>query len=182
MEQAKQFTLEVSPELSLIDVQGNRHPVLSAERALDAITSADLMQDVGGTGKTNYLDSVAMAEPEDFAPFLLYYRSNNGKPKKAEIARAARIIARCDVTLDDEEFEHEELDRISGTRAIVFPEKPGAATGAVPFLVSRTVWYNRNRSTVGFPFVDYDYTVEMDLALADINARLMEGTVSAPRK
>jgi len=179
METVNQFSVDVAPALILMDVQGVKHPVASADYAEDALISADLMQSVGGAGRTR--DLMCGDEP-DMEPFLLYYTSDRGKPKKAEIARAARIIARSEVTLIDAEGIYGDQDlRVTGNRAIVYPERPGAVTGAVPFLISKSVWFNRNRATVGFPHVDDGYAEELDMVIADINARLMEGSVSAPR-
>lgn len=172
-----QFSLDMSPALTLLDVIGNRHPVLAAERAELAIEATDALYELGGTGKVSTPDQF---DPNESQAFLLYYRSHNGRAKRAEIARAARVIARCDVTLSGDYADGEE-QRISGTRALVYPERPGAVTGAVPFLISTRVWFNRNRSTLGFPYIYDEYDDELEMAIKDINGRLMEGEVSAPR-
>lgn len=179
MNELSQFGLDLAPALKLIDVQGNLHPVVGLEQAEVAIFTADMLQEVGGTGKVSILPG---SEEGTSSPFLLYYRSFSGRPKRREIARVARVIAQSQVELTEEDFG-DEARTISGSRAVVFPERAGSNTGATPIMVSRRVWYNRNRSTVHFPFSDEyeEYTLEMDLVIEDINNRLCEGEVSAPR-
>jgi hypothetical protein len=179
LDMGDQFSMDMSPALTLLDVTGNRHPVLGADRAELAIEAADALYEMGGNGKVSAPDQF---DPNENQTFLLYYRSHNGRAKRAEIARAARVIARCDVTLSADDTDGE-ARRISGTRALVYPERPGAVTGAVPFLISTRVWFNRNRSTMGFPYprAQHDDDNELEMAIKDINARLMEGEVSAPR-
>lgn len=178
MTNAKQFITDVSPALVLLDVTGRQHPVLGAERAEAAIAAADALYEVGGAGRTRTM--MAYDKP-DMTPFLLYYVSHSGKPKRAEIARAARVIARSELTLPDEPMYEGMEKRVSGGRAVVFPERAGAVSGAVPFLLSKRIWFNRNRSTIGMPLIAEDYDHELQLVVEDINARLMEGEVSIPR-
>lgn len=175
MNHAKHFAAEVAPALSLQDVTGRRHPVASAELAEAALRVANELQALAGTGRTSeYRNPDAEAAGDTI---LLFYSSDNGRAGKGEISRAAKEIARSDVTLEADGEGDASPIRISGTRAVVFAERPAVKTGAVPFLVSTRIWFNENRSTVNFPAGE----AQIRLALADINDRLKEGRVSLAR-
>lgn len=165
------FVNAISPAITLLDVEGRKHPVVNAFVAGEAIAACNELYEVGGTGKvSDYSDGETCDDV-----FLVFYNSDGGRPpKRAEIARAARTISNCHVTLMN--LKNEPV--ISGRRAVAYPERAGP-NGAVPILISTRVWYNRNRSTVNFPANNGN--AKHELILDDINARLMEGSVSLPR-
>ena len=169
------FNAEVVPVIILLDVQGRLNPVLAGDRAKGALHLANLLQEVGGTGKYAEVPTTDAAEA-DGEPVLLHYRSNRERATKGEIARAARIIGISKIREQNCAMAHGETLHVTGSRAVVYPEKP-TASGKVVFLVSSTVWYNHNRATVDFPFGED----QVKLFLGDINGRLTEGQVSLAR-
>lgn len=176
MNALEQFTAETSPTLILLDVQGRRHPVLTADRAEVAIVLADGLQDIGGTGKVSFLGQ-ASEEEETPSVTLLYYRSHSGRATKGEIARAAKIVAESAIRLTDSPLTEDGRLYVTGKRAVVYPEIAGSKTGSVVFLVSKTVWFNENRAVGNFPCGADQEQIFLD----DINRRLTEGSVSLPR-
>lgn len=177
MDKLETFAAEVSPSLVLLDVQGRRNPVVTADRAEVAILMADGLQEIGGMAKIAFVGG----EPEDGADLqntlMLYYRSHNGRPTKGEIARAAKVVSESAIRETSSPLTENGQLYVTGRRAVVYPEVAGAKTGAVVFLVSTTVWFNANRATGNFPAGE-DQT---KLFLEDINRRLTEGSVSLPR-
>lgn len=183
------FSGDVSPALVLLDVQGRKNPVLCAERAMTAICIADNLQNIGGTGRgVSYysLISQGAAVPnkgstvetveDPGAAVLLYYRSFTGRPRKSEIARVAKAIAKSNLRNVDCQGAEDPI-YVTGSRAVVYPERLGSDADAVPFLCSTTVWYNSNRCVTGWPASNDQIT----LFLEDINSRLDEGEISIAR-
>ena len=173
------FTAEVSPEIFLIDVAGHRSTLAGPHLALEAIRTADRMQELRGTAKT-----VRALEPEALGDdagnrleeaVLLYYRTPNGRPSRTDIARAAAVIARS--ALREPVSNGEAEIRVTGTRAVVYPRRVAAEAGYAVLLVSTRVWYNENRSVLHFPATPEQRKAMLD----DINARLLTGEVSLPR-
>ena len=180
MNAERQFNYDLSPKLTLIDPTGRLMPVVGADRAGEAIAAADRLFGLGGSCRTRTVSD----RESDEAAVLLYYASHNGKPRRSEIARAARVMGECDVTLPRHNGLSGDAARVSGRRSVVYPDRPGALTGVVPILVSTCVWFNRNRSTVGFPAkVPTGFSVSsdkggtevkqtLDFVIDDINPRL----------
>lgn len=177
MNALEQFTAETSPALILLDVQGRRHPVLTADRAEIAILLADGLQDIAGAGRVGFIGD----EPDDAenlpSTTLLYYRSNSGRATKGEIARAAKIVAESAIRLTDSPLSEDGRLYVTGKRAVVYPEIAGSKTGSVVFLVGTNVWFNENRAIGNFP----SGADQEQIFLDDINRRLSEGSVSLPR-
>jgi hypothetical protein len=187
----EQFSAEVAPGMVLLDVAGRKNNLFNAERASAALMLADDLQDIGGSGKmTDYLrrdeivdniftDKDDADEPED--QILVFYKPHSGRPKKSEIARAARIIARSEVRekdyIDDSDDGGKSDLFVTGTRALVYSETAPRDARHAAFLVSTTVWYNQNRSVEFWPF----HEDQVQLFLDDINGRLTEGSVSIAR-
>lgn len=168
------FSAEVSPKMVLLDVQGRKNPVLTPDRAIEAIELANSLQDIGGTGRwTSYSD--LQAHPADGVT-LLFYRSHSGRPNKSEIARAARAISRSEIRL---RADHDLADDlfVTGSRAVVYAETVSHDRDTAVFIVSNQVWYNHNRSVTGWPLKDEHVSLFLD----DINGRLTEGSVSIAR-
>ncbi|MCE6957902.1 hypothetical protein LAZ40_02365 [Cereibacter sphaeroides] len=178
MNLVEQFSAEVAPSLVLLDVAGRRNSVLTAERAMAAIVVADGLQALGGAARQATVGSADFGEDDDMEPaILLYYRSHGGRPTKGEIARAAKVIWRSEIRDPASPLADGGALYVTGSRALVHAETAGVKNGAVVFVVSRTVWYNANRCTVGFP----SGKDQVEIFLADINARLTEGSVSVAR-
>ena len=177
MDMLETFAAEISPSLVLLDVQGRRNPVVTADRAEVAILMADGLQEIGGMAKIGFVGE----EPQDGAEvpntLMLYYRSQNGRPTKSEIARAAKVVAESAIRETASPLSEDGRLYVTGRRAVVYPEVAGAKTGAVVFLVSTTVWFNANRGTGNFPAGEAQTQIFLD----DINRRLTEGSVSLPR-
>lgn len=168
------FLVEVSPRLILIDANGQRHPVASPDLASRAIELSDTLKAMGGNNRSK---SYVGSQHAPKGHLMLFYTSHTGRASKSEIARAARVIQTSDLTLPESMIVDGEDGRVSGTRAIVYPERRGEKNGAVPFLISRKVWFNQNRVTKNFPAGTNETMVVID----DINRRLMEGFVSLPK-
>lgn len=176
MKNVKMFSTEVAPALVLLDLEGKRHPVATADQAGEALRIANELYGLGGQARTRGYAGALVNEPHE--SILLFYTSSYGRPTKTEIYQAARAIAYADMEADADIHQYRNDPRISGSRAVVYAERATIKTGSVPFLVSTRIWYNRNRSTVNFPHSDREY----ELALEDINARLQGvGTVSLAR-
>lgn len=187
----EQFSAEMTPSMVLLDVAGRKNKVFNAERASAALEVADELQDMGGAGKIAVhigdYDPVAnmfsddegeIDEPAD--QVLVYYRSHSGRPKKSEIARVARAIARSEVREPDYTNPRTNAQGdlyVTGSRAVVYSETAPRDATHVAFLVSTSVWYNHNRAVAYWPF----HEDQVDLFLADINNRLTEGKVSVAR-
>lgn len=170
------FSAEITPAITLLDVQGRRNPVLTPDRAEAAIALANQLQALGGTSRTATIDAEADAKPHGPC-VLVYYRSNRGRATKGEIARVARIIARSEVRAPNSPLADGKTLYVTGSRAVVYPEAAPSGSESVVFLVSTRVWYNENRSIMSFPSGE----AQEKLFLDDINARLTEGEVSLPR-
>ena len=170
------FIRDNGPAVILLDVQGRRNPVAGLHRALEAIEAANDLQAAGGTCKIVDAASDLETQKTDNDAVLLYYTSHNGKPTKEEIARVARVLSRSDIPNNVIRINGSCMP-VRGSRAVVFPEMlpPTAVTAA--FLVSTRVWYNQNRSIIGFPAGES----HEEAFLTDINVRLTEGSVSLPR-
>lgn len=168
------FSISASPDLCLIDVAGRRNPVADLSNAEQALAAANILQTLAGKGTATWLMPMEDAEGAENDCVAVFYRSRNGRPSKSEIARAAKVIARSEVRSTD--HEGEDLF-ITGSRAVIYAETCPKGRDTICFLVSRSVWYNENRVTIGMPSND---ALE-ELFLDDINARLTEGTVSLPR-
>jgi len=187
----EQFSAEVAPSMVLLDVAGRKNKVFNVERASAALEVADELQAMGGAGKiTDYLDgydtvanmfSMNEAELEDPADqVLIYYKSHSGRPKKSEIARVARVIARSEVREPDYTSPRTNAQGdlyVTGSRAVVYSETAPRDATHVAFMVSTSVWYNHNRAVAYWPFHDD----QAELFLEDINGRLSEGKVSVAR-
>lgn len=201
-EMNEQFSAEMTPSMVLLDVAGRKNKVFNAERASEALELANEMQEVGGAGKiTDYLgDRIKIADmftlDDEYvgdvpgAQILVYYKSNSGRPKKSEIARVARVIARSEVREPDyskpEILDLSDLKKsddgdfdlyVTGSRAVVYSETAPREASHVAFLVSTSVWYNHNRAVAYWPF----HEDQVELFLKDINDRLTEGKVSIAR-
>jgi hypothetical protein len=172
MNSCEAFNAEVAPAIVLLDVQGRRNPVLTGDRAEQALVLADMLQELGGTGRITQVPPADGAEG-DGEPVLLHYRSHRERATKGEIARAASIVATSQIRERDCDMAGGETLYVTGSRAVVYPERP-TASGKVVFLVSSTVWYNNNRATVNFPYGEDQVTLFLD----DINGRLTDGVVS----
>ncbi len=186
----EQFSAEVTPSMVLLDVAGRKNKIFSVGRASAALELADELQGMGGAGKiTDYLgdyDPIANMFSEDAdlvdpaEQILVYYKAHSGRPKKSEIARVARAIARSEVRqpyyTNSKTKEQGDL-YVTGSRAVVYSETAPRDAVHVAFLVSTRVWYNQNRSVHSWPF----YEDQVELFLADINGRLTEGKVSVAR-
>ncbi|MFX4300136.1 hypothetical protein [Pseudosulfitobacter pseudonitzschiae] len=170
------FAGDSSPGIVMLDVQGRKNPVLSPDLAIDAINLADALQDIGGTGRmTSHVPVDCIDEdPEDVV--LVYYRSHSGRPRKSEIARVARAIATSAIRDMDDEDSDAPL-YVTGTRAVVYAERMASDANTAAFLCSTTVWYNHNRSVVGWPATKS----QIEMFLDDINGRLSEGQVTIAR-
>jgi hypothetical protein len=173
------FMAEVSPEIFLIDVAGHRSTLSGPHLALEAIGTANRMQELLGTAR-----SVPALEPDALGDHadnrleeavLLYYLTPNGRPSRTDIARAAAVIAKS--ALRDRVSNGETDIRVTGARAVVYPRRVASEAGYAALLVSTRVWYNENRSVSHFPATP-DQRKAM---LYDINARLATGEVSLPR-
>lgn len=174
MSNARRFASDTSPAIILLDVAGHRHKLRCGAVASEAIALADKMQALSGNELTERPRRLENAEA---AEVLLYYVSRVGRPKKGELARAAKIIAASDVRYANLPAHRERPTVISGRRAVVYPEAVPAGQTAVPFMVSKSVWFNHNRFVPSFP----DGRDECKIMLEDINRRLTEGSVSFAR-
>jgi|TARA_R110002051_G_scaffold132058_2_gene205737 hypothetical protein len=176
MKNVKLFSVEVAPAMVLLDLEGKRHPVATADQAGEALRVANELHGLGGKALTRGYAGSTVDVPHD--SILLFYTSAYGRPTKTEINQAAQAIAFSRVELSHDDCEDGSDPRITGGRAVVYAERATVKNGSVPFLVSTRIWYNRNRSTVNFPYSEN----ECALALEDINARLRgSGTVSLAR-
>lgn len=187
----EQFSAEVAPSMVLLDVAGRKNKVFNVERASAALEVADDMQGMGGAGKiTDFLcdyDPIANMFSDEEGEFdepadqvLVYYRSHSGRPKKSEIARVARAIARSEVREPDYVNPRTNAQGdlyVTGSRAVVYSETAPRDATYVAFLVSTSVWYNHNRAVAYWPF----HEDQVELFLSDINERLTEGKVSIAR-
>lgn len=173
MKDADMFAAEASPELTLLDLEGRRHPVAGLSLVAKAIECANKLYGIGGMSSFRDDEEVEgdMADP-DCGVSLLYYRSATGRPTKRELSFAAKVLSRSEVVLP------QGGGKVTGRRAVVFPDRGVRKAEVTPFVISTKVWFNRNRSTANFPA----YPVERDLLLDDINRRLeCAGTVSFPK-
>lgn len=176
MHTIKMFSAEVAPALVLLDLEGKRHPVATAEQAGEALRIANELYGLGGHARARGYAGALVDEPHE--SILMFYTSASGRPTKTEIYQAARTIAYSSVELGQDDNLNRNDPRISGSRVVVYAERATVKNGSVLFLVSTRIWYNRNRSTVNFPYSDR----ECDLTIDDINARLDGvGTVSLAR-
>lgn len=183
------FRQEMSPALTLIDVSGRRHRIAGLDAAAHAIRTADELHALGGAKRVKLAGGEG-ATIDEAKPFLIYYQSNALQASSREIARAARIIARSEVTISD---LRSKICKISGTRALAYADRANPNEGRVCFLVSQLVWYNHNRATIFPPsrVIDGGQDQAVNLRsedqdgigafLADVNGRLEEGMVSFPR-
>jgi hypothetical protein len=171
----RQFAAEVTSSLVLLDPMGRLSPVLTADTAGHALDLANEAFSLGGLGKvTNLMDE---DEDDDNAEtILLYYRSQADKATKSEIANAAKVIARSNVRYVPADDDGVSL-YVTGSRGVVYPARQRSSRDPVVFLVSRAVWFNANRVTIGFP----SGKKHVDLFLADINDRLPFGSVTVAR-
>ncbi|MFG6080482.1 hypothetical protein ACEUZ9_001086 [Paracoccus litorisediminis] len=174
MNKLDQFNIEVSPALVLIDVLGRSNCVATPEQADVALALADELQAVSGSCRIKVIGEMPQEDTDEFV--LLYYHSDNGPAGKDEIARAAQVIARSEVR-NPADLVDGETHHVTGARAVVHPELPGARSGAVVFMVSTNVWFNKNRVTAHWPNGDAQDNIFLD----DINERLGEGEVSLAR-
>lgn len=184
MNSAFQFSVDTSPAIVMLDVSGRKNPVRRGYDAAEAIGLADELQLISGNGRvmTSHLVQIPLSpriDEDESSVFLLYFRISAGRPDRACISRAARIIARSEIRQKGEGRDPEVA--ITGSRALAYPEIAPHGSDAVPFLVSRRIWFNRNRSVTAFPST----TAHLGLVLDDINARLaaagIAGSVSTPR-
>ena len=171
----KQFAGEVTPSLVLLDPMGRTSPILMAESAERALDLANEAFSLGGLAKVNDMIPDGDHEEEVEATILLYYTSQAEKATKSEIANAAKVIARSNIREDGENGEGKLY--VTGARGVVYAARQRSSHDRIVFLVSKAVWFNANRVTIGFP----SSQEHIDLFLDDINARLPMGKVSMPR-
>jgi hypothetical protein len=171
----RQFRADTSPALVLLDVEGRRNRVASPDLASMALEVADFLQDLGGARREATISADDDGDSE--RAILIYYRSHNSRATRSEIARAAKVIAESKIRDTDSSLVDGGRLFVSGRRAVVHPATASAKAEAVPFLVSTNIWYNENRVTVGFP----SGADQLQRVIDDINTRLTEGAVSAPR-
>ena len=122
-----------------------------------------------GTDRCRWFEGAEESQGMDPAieDLLIFWNPGDAGAESEDVTRAARTIARCN------------LPSLSGNRAVGWLPVPPSARrdAAVPFLVSRTIWYNDNRRTIGFPACESS----MADMMKDINLRLGEGSVSVER-
>lgn len=166
-----------SPNMVLLDLQGRKNPVSSPDRSVEAIKAAIALHGVGGTGRTICLVPHDLGAGDDSGDvILLFYRSHSGRPKKAEIARVAKEIAKSTIRgVDDGQMKKPLF--VTGSRAVVYAERIVGEADTAVFMCSKTVWYNYNRSIICWPSTK----TQIDVFLKDINDRLPEGSVSVVR-
>lgn len=170
------FSGDCSPSIVLLDVQGRKNPVLSPDRAVEAIRIADALQAIGGTERLSQLRALGEEDENCGDTVLVYYRSHSGRPRKSEIARVAREIAKSEVRDAHDKITDDPIF-VTGSRAVAYAERLAGDTDAAAFLCSTTVWYNHNRCVVDWPAAKS----QIELFLDDINERLSEGRVSIAR-
>ncbi|MEP3667148.1 MAG: hypothetical protein ABJN42_10490 [Roseibium sp.] len=175
-----QFAAEVTPTLVLLSPAGAKSRVLTGDMAEDAIIQSNILYAYSGLAKSTLLPE--RGEEEDgLNAVLVYYKSDNHRVTKTEIARAAVVMARSEIREPDY-FGSEQGDNtlyLTGNRSVVYPERQMVRGGAIPFLVSTGVWYNPNRVTMNFPRPAVE--AQVDVFLNDINARLTDGSISLAR-
>lgn len=158
------------PKAWLLGVNAQFHELSSTVVAQQALEAADVLQGVSGARiPTDASEALFTADktglPEEDKEILVFVRCRAGSMSPARIRSAAKILGYCDVRCAGSASADVP---VRGRRAVVCPQRVLFGSDTVPFLVSRSVWFNANRVTVGFPA----FREDLEIVMADINARL----------
>lgn len=158
------FLSSMSVPVVMIDAHGHKVSVSRPDNVSAAMAASNAARALNGNGHV----TIASPEHDSVADrdFVLFWEPGNSSSGRSSLARVASVIAASRVS------------GVSGNRCVAWLPVPHFARrgSAVPFIVSRTVWFNDNRRTELYPSRE-----TLEACLNDINGRLLRGSVSVPR-